>query len=119
MSPRNSGPGVCSMMEKTSCHRIIADSSTKSLIADVQDELGSKNHALEITDLPGLFDAFPSLAPPEEQAKFPLYEPFPYSDARAPEEVVIFLHSSGSTGFPKPIPLSQQYLLPVVRSRKS
>lgn len=106
-------------MEKTSCHRIIADSSTKALIADVQAELGSKNHEVKVTELPGLFDAYPSLAPAADQDKYPPYQPYPYSDTKHPEEVVMILHSSGSTGFPKPIPLSQQYLLPVVRSRKS
>ena len=105
-------------MEKTACHHIIADSSTKALIADVRAELEGKNHATQTTEPPGLFDAFPSLAPGSKQNEHEPYEPYPYSDARPDEEVVIILHSSGSTGFPKPIPLSQQYLYPVIRSRK-
>ena len=107
------------MMEKTACHHIIADSSTKALIAEVRAELEGKNHAVQTTEPPGLFDAFPTLAPGAKQNEYRAYEgPYPYSDARPDEEVVIILHSSGSTGFPKPIPLSQQYLYPVIRSRE-
>jgi acyl-coenzyme A synthetase/AMP-(fatty) acid ligase len=106
------------MMEKTSAHRIIADSSTEALIGEVQTELASKNHALEVTELPSLFDAFPCLAPKEEQRHYALCEPYPYSEPRSLDEVFMILHSSGSTGFPKPIPLRHDYTLAILLSRR-
>ncbi|KAI0698168.1 hypothetical protein BC835DRAFT_1413297 [Cytidiella melzeri] len=116
MSPRNSGPGVCSMMEKTSAHHIIADSSTKQLITEVQAELLSKNHDLHIIELPGLFDAFPCLAPNRAEGESLPYEPYPYKQPESLDEVGMILHSSGSTGFPKPIRLRHQYMLDVLHS---
>lgn len=121
MSPRNSGPAVCNMMENTSTHRIIADPSTAALISEVCEEFNGKNYAVEVLDVPGLFDAYPCLAPKSNggaQPKRVPAEPYPAKEHVSQDETVILLHSSGSTGFPKPIPIRHDYLLNSAKSRE-
>ncbi|KAI0345580.1 acetyl-CoA synthetase-like protein [Trametopsis cervina] len=115
MSPRNSGPAVCNMMEKTGTHRILSDSHTSALIAEVLEELSEKSYAAEVTEMPGLFDAFPSLAPGSSERAVAPVEPYPYEEPKSFEDILLIVHSSGSTGFPKPISWSHQYYLNAMR----
>ncbi|TCD65360.1 putative NRPS-like protein biosynthetic cluster [Steccherinum ochraceum] len=106
MSPRNSPEAVFSMLEKTSCHRIISH----SLLSGVMDSLiqicRSKEYPLQVEELPSLHDLFPTLGRPSA------VKPYPHSTApESPQDILMYLHSSGSTGFPKPIPQTQHVLL--------
>lgn len=115
MSPRNSAPAMCNMMEKTSVHRIIAEPSLSSLLSDVRTELSGKNHTTEIIDMPGWLDVFPTLEAGDSD-NFEHYPP-PCRQVSL-DDVAVVLHSSGSTGFPKAIKLRHEFLLNVLRSRK-
>ena len=110
MSPKNSAPAIVNMMEKTNCRRVISQASLAPLINEVKAELDGKGVSIKIDDLLSLKDVFPSLRP---QGKangtghgvtkgFKSYpsSKMPFDD----NAVVVYIHSSGSTGFPKPIP---------------
>jgi acyl-coenzyme A synthetase/AMP-(fatty) acid ligase len=108
MSPRNSVAAVINMMQKTKCARLITTHHTLGpLIDGIQADFVS--HAaeasqLQIDEFPVLKDLYPALI------RGSLNEPFvPYhSPASRPhrDDVLFYLHSSGSTGFPKPIPIT-------------
>ncbi|PCH33942.1 acetyl-CoA synthetase-like protein [Wolfiporia cocos MD-104 SS10] len=102
MSPRNSAPAVASMIERTDCHRLICQPSFSSLTDEIHAAL-PKGYVLEVDDLPLLSDIFPSFAPPSAPVRTISQAPYPPAPTVPPSDVVLYLHSSGSTGFPKPI----------------
>ncbi|KAG2050383.1 putative aminoadipate reductase [Suillus hirtellus] len=107
MSPRNSAAAVTSMMQKTGCRRLITTRhSLASLIDEVEAGLVSATQTsqLQIDEIPALKHLYPSLVggtPNEAIVPYPFLGP-PSSE----NDVSFYLHSSGSTGFPKPIPTS-------------
>lgn len=102
ISPRNSGPAVCSMLEKTNCHRlVVTSSSVQGLIHATKAELDSKRYDLQVEEIPALKDLFPDLG--NEDSSSGDFEPYPSLERLSPDDVLIYIHSSGSTGFPKPI----------------
>lgn len=101
MSPRNSVPALISMLEKTSCHRIISQNAFTPLVSAVQTQLAAQSFALEQSDLPDIYQIFPEL---QIAAASPV-APFPKSSVpHNPDDIVLYIHSSGSTGLPKPVP---------------
>ena len=107
MSPRNSAVAIVNMMEKTNCHRIISQSSLSSLMNEVLAEVEGKNYAIRVDELPGLYDVFPGVKAKNRGITYDgntKVEPYPPRSKPLDEnEIVSYLHSSGSTGFPKPI----------------
>jgi acyl-coenzyme A synthetase/AMP-(fatty) acid ligase len=103
MSPRNSAAAICDMVKKVGAHRLmVTAASLGSLPNEVKEELAMAGYHLDIEELPAFPDIYPRLT--HETAADP-FEPIPLP-ARDTfiNEVVIYIHSSGSTGFPKPIP---------------
>lgn len=123
MSPRNSASAVINLLEKTGSHRIVTNDHVSSLRAEVQAELAAKNYDLQVDSMPGLYDAFPSLRPATNgHAVNGMHKVTPYpprSTPPPPDERVLYLHSSGSTGFPKPIPLTSKIMLHMAQRRAS
>ncbi|KAF9810700.1 hypothetical protein IEO21_06834 [Rhodonia placenta] len=119
LSPRNSASGVASMLVGTDCHKIISQASFAPLIKSVRAALPA-DYALEVDDLPALSDVFPQFIPPLPVSSPPEYPP---SQPSGPSDIVLYLHSSGSTGFPKPISQTVTTILhwcrsaPLVESR--
>lgn len=112
MSPRNSAEAVVNMLEKTNCHRMITQSSLPpSLISSIQSQLSDKGFALHLDEIPSLESIFPAIKTedPNVSPDVPTYPPPPVPFH--PDDVVLYLHSSGSTGFPKPIAQTQNMLL--------
>ncbi|KAG1870690.1 putative aminoadipate reductase [Suillus subalutaceus] len=107
MSPRNSAAAVTSMMQKTGCCRLITTQhSLTSLIDGVKAGFVSATQTsqLQIDEIPALNHLYPALV-----SGTPNEAIVPYSSPglRSSEnDVLFYLHSSGSTGFPKPIPLT-------------
>ncbi|KAH7890585.1 acetyl-CoA synthetase-like protein [Phlebopus sp. FC_14] len=103
VSPRNSSAAVADMMRKTDCSRILTLHHVhQSLIDGVRREmLGIE---LYIEEIPTLAHAFPKLGCELESDTF---EPYPVFSSRPnPDDTAVYLHSSGSTGFPKPIAIT-------------
>ncbi|KAK7417869.1 hypothetical protein QQX98_004344 [Neonectria punicea] len=93
ISPRNSLEGQLSLLEATNCHAVWFASQYKST---VQPWL--REREMQATEVPSA-DIWLSSAPP----------PFPYSKPfeEARWDPLVVLHTSGSTGFPKPITMRQ------------
>lgn len=101
MSPRNSPAAVVNMMRKVGCRRLIA---TRHSLAPLLVGISAELAEVQIEDLPTLAYAYPELG--KETANTP-FVPYPKGGTRPlKDNVMFYLHSSGSTGFPKPIPLT-------------
>ncbi|KAI5827846.1 acetyl-CoA synthetase-like protein [Schizophyllum commune Tattone D] len=102
ISPRLSAPAVANLLRASNCHRVVVTRQTlHALIAAVKGELGPE-YALEVDEVPALDVVFPRLAREQEADAF---EPYPEPTVEPKlEDMLLYLHSSGSTGFPKAIP---------------
>ncbi|EIN05364.1 acetyl-CoA synthetase-like protein [Punctularia strigosozonata HHB-11173 SS5] len=108
LSPRNSPPAVVSMLSKTDCTRMVVTRSTLGPLIDVVvDALKQAGREIEINELPALADLFPHLG--HETVDQP-FNPYETSPNLAKDDIALYLHSSGSTGFPKPISLTHETL---------
>ncbi|KAF9232886.1 amp-CoA ligase, partial [Melanogaster broomeanus] len=106
--PRNSPPAVVNMMQKTGCRRLIATGYTLGPLLDgIRTELASLGDGsiqLQIEEPPALAYAYPKLG--KEMASDP-FVPYRKAEERPMNnDIMYYLHSSGSTGFPKPIPIT-------------
>lgn len=123
ISPRNSAAAIAHLLRSTSCHHILATCTTlKDLIANIQEELmkTDSSHAIKVHEIPSLFQIFPELSdnpPPYELEACATFLPVSTEHRLALDDVALYLHSSGSTGFPKPIPKTHRNLLEYVLSR--
>ncbi|TCD69319.1 putative NRPS-like protein biosynthetic cluster [Steccherinum ochraceum] len=111
MSPRNTPEAVVNMLEKTNCHRIISQDSLSPLAKSVQTLLSAKNYVLQVQELPPLDDVFPNIRAANVKPTPVTLTPYPRpATPHTPDDLVCIHHSSGSTGFPKPIPLTQKVM---------
>jgi len=120
MSPRNSAAAVINMMEKTKCRRLITTQhSLGSLINGIKTDFvcqGAEMSQLHIDEVPALKDLYPALVSdlPNEAAV-----PYPQTSRPSKNDILFYLHSSGSTGFPKPIPMTNLTTIHWCLTRKS
>ncbi|KZP33250.1 putative nonribosomal peptide synthetase [Athelia psychrophila] len=109
ISPRNSAEAVVSMLQKTGCHTII---TTESSLGDLMNEtraLTPQDFCLSIQEAPALAQCFPELG--RETAEH-AFKPYPArSTPLDVDELLFYLHSSGSTGIPKPIAQTSRTML--------
>ncbi|KAH8102928.1 hypothetical protein BXZ70DRAFT_927267 [Cristinia sonorae] len=109
MSPRNSPEGVCSMLEKTGCRKVVVQPALSALSAAVQFVMAQKGEAIELVQLPELHAIFPTIGAKGSERNV---DPYPENVvAGKQDDIVLYLHSSGSTGFPKPIPQTNTTIL--------
>ncbi|KAH0828784.1 acetyl-CoA synthetase-like protein [Lanmaoa asiatica] len=105
VSPRNSPAAIVNMIQKTRCSRIVTVHSTHQTLMDAIRREAS-NLELTIDEIPALSYAFPNLG--RECTSNP-FVPYPSPTLRPDlDSPAIYLHSSGSTGFPKPISFSHR-----------
>lgn len=104
MSPRNTAAAIIKLMKDTSCHRLLTTRHTlQSLIDDIQAQvaLSDPNYALQVDEVPAISTIFPELG--NEKVEDPFQE-YPSGTCPSLDDVLLYLHSSGSTGLPKTIP---------------
>ncbi|KAF8990836.1 hypothetical protein BDQ17DRAFT_1433510 [Cyathus striatus] len=100
ISPRNSAPAVAHLISKVNVKLILLGGDKGMLsLADETVQVLKDNHSStlipDISPIPVFEDLFTGEIP--DMSDFPITR-------RGPDEVVTYLHSSGSTAFPKPIP---------------
>ncbi|KAI4521222.1 acetyl-CoA synthetase-like protein, partial [Schizophyllum commune Loenen D] len=101
ISPRLSAAAVANLLRTSHCHRLVATQQTLPiLMRETKVELGDE-YDLTIEEMPALDLLYPYLA--HEKAT-DAFEPYPEPEVpQKVEDMEIYLHSSGSTGFPKAI----------------
>ncbi|KAG6883312.1 hypothetical protein C0993_006871 [Termitomyces sp. T159_Od127] len=106
ISPRNAPAAIAHLLEKTSSHRLITTSQTlTSLLDNIKANLAS-DFDLSIEEIPTLNEIYPKLGTESIHDPFERY-PAPRTRPLM-SDVALYLHSSGSTRFPKAI--HQTYL---------
>ena len=94
------------MMKKANCSRILTlQHAHNGLIKSIRDEMLGQE--LVVGELPTLSYAFPKLGAEVEADPF---MPYPAPASRPDlDSTAVYFHSSGSTGFPKPIPHNHRF----------
>ncbi|KAH0588812.1 Polyketide synthase HetM [Termitomyces sp. J132] len=107
ISPRNSTGAIIELLTKTSCCRLLTTHAyLKPLIDSIQSHTKNTPLAdkLQIEEMPPIVSVYPYLA--HESAEYP-FKPYPPATQRpTKDDLCIYLHSSGSTGNPRPIGLT-------------
>ncbi|KJA27591.1 hypothetical protein HYPSUDRAFT_212216 [Hypholoma sublateritium FD-334 SS-4] len=122
ISPRNTVPAIVNLLRITSCHRVVATCVTlKDLIDDVQQELerAEPAHILSIEEAPNFFELFPEISGLKFQDGPEISHPTGCGLKLEPDDVALYLHSSGSTGLPKAIPKTHREIIEYILSRRS
>ncbi|KAG9010812.1 hypothetical protein FRB94_009719 [Tulasnella sp. JGI-2019a] len=107
LSTRNSVEATVHLLQTTRCEQVIVAGGepVQKAVRDASRQIGEhvgKPHGLRVTDPPRFGTLFPKHGPTTSQEA---EEMTPIAQPRRPRmsEVALILHSSGSTGFPKPI----------------
>ncbi|KAG6816853.1 hypothetical protein H0H87_002339 [Tephrocybe sp. NHM501043] len=110
ISPRNSPEAIIELLTKTSCSRLLTTHLHSKPVIDSIRSLSPLNTLLSdilIQEIPSIASVYPYLA--YETADHP-FEPYQQPCKRPSKtDICIYLHSSGSTGNPRPIPLAHLY----------
>ncbi|KAJ7760072.1 putative aminoadipate reductase [Mycena maculata] len=112
ISNRNSATAVLHLLNTTDSHRLLmTKGSLSSLVDSVSADLVAMSplYELSIQEIPLLGQIYPHLG--HETAEH-AFVPYPSPATRAKlDAVAMYLHSSGSTGLPKPIPQTHRNLI--------
>jgi acyl-coenzyme A synthetase/AMP-(fatty) acid ligase len=124
MSSRLPPVAVIHLLISTNSHRlVISKSALADLVKGIQEELQSQHpgYEVEMVDFPTLKDLYPSLGGGDatDENESDAYTP----NGASPTEVGkleggVYLHSSGSTGLPKPIRLTNKVISSYARMRE-
>ncbi|KAL8934421.1 MAG: hypothetical protein Q9216_005921 [Gyalolechia sp. 2 TL-2023] len=90
LSPRNTLAADLSLIEQTKCTKLCYSRELTSQVRGIQESLGDGRYA----EVPSLQEMLQFRSPPY---------PYDYSFDEVAERQILILHSSGSTGLPKPI----------------
>ncbi|CAK5265953.1 unnamed protein product [Mycena citricolor] len=113
ISHRNSPAAIVHLIKATGAHRILTTHASyghviETLCADIAAQ--DPTYELSVEEMPSLGALFPRLGRECQEDAFT-----PYPTLTSPStDTALILHSSGSTGFPKPIPLSHRALIETV-----
>lgn len=98
-------------MKKSGSRRLIMTREFASTADAVQQSLKSERCEIHVEPLFSLYDIFPHLAINESNSRRE-FIPYPARHkSYDPDELALILHSSGSTGLPKPIPKTHKIVL--------
>ncbi|KAF9479408.1 acetyl-CoA synthetase-like protein [Pholiota conissans] len=113
ISPRNTAAAIAHLMKKTSSHSIVTTYTTlRDLMDSVKEEFKNNdpNYEINITEIPTLYQLFPQFSDSPIADEIDTFVNS-YQVVAKPEDIALYLHSSGSTGMPKPIPKSHRILI--------
>lgn len=104
ISPRVPIPGIAHLITSTRTSRILVGGSKfiDDLTSELKASLHESNFTTEFIQLPTLQDILSGLEPGHHGIQV-IHQPFPSLQRLDSDSIFIILHSSGSTGFPKPI----------------
>ncbi|KAJ7214255.1 acetyl-CoA synthetase-like protein [Mycena haematopus] len=108
ISHRNSAAAIFHLLSNTSSHRVL---TTKGSLGGLVETVAADNapYELSIEDIPLLGQIYPHLGHESTEHTF---VPYPSPITSIPiDNVALYLHSSGSTGFPKAIPETHRNLV--------
>ncbi|KAJ6482180.1 putative aminoadipate reductase [Mycena vitilis] len=112
ISPRNSEAAILHLLSKSGSHRLLTTKGSLGRLVDaVAADSAAMNPAYEFTieEIPLLGQLYPQLG--HETTKHD-FVPYASPATSTPlDNVVMYLHSSGSTGFPKCIPETHRNLI--------
>ncbi|KAJ7488851.1 putative aminoadipate reductase [Mycena latifolia] len=112
ISHRNSAAATLHLLKSTGSHRLLTTKGSLSHLVDaVASELSlqSPPYELSIEEIPLIRQIYPHLGHETIDDGF---VPYPGPATRPSfDELALYLHSSGSTGFPKPIPETHKNLI--------
>ncbi|KAG5723894.1 Linear gramicidin synthase subunit D [Termitomyces sp. T112] len=107
ISPRNTVEATVELLIKTSCRRLLTTQTRlKSLIDSIKSHISLANE-LQIEEIPSMTSVYPYLAHEIVDHPFNYYPSAVQRPSR--KDLLIYAHSSGSTGNPKPIPQNHVY----------
>ncbi|KAJ5321437.1 Male sterility NAD-binding [Penicillium atrosanguineum] len=99
LSTRNAESASSHVMGATECSKIVySPERTKQI-----DELKTANPSLQSWVAPGPWELFDNVYEPDPVIKETSEDP--------ENRIAVYIHSSGTTGFPKPVPLTNGYFL--------
>ncbi|KAF9072483.1 putative aminoadipate reductase [Rhodocollybia butyracea] len=111
ISPRNSPTALLHLIRKSSVHRVLMTQTTLRGVIDglkAEVQMVDSTYVLSIEEVPTLQEAYPRLG--QETAQDP-FEPIKATSPPKDSDKAIYLHSSGSTGLPKPILLTHKIVM--------
>lgn len=107
--------GIFSLLRVSSCHRIIATCVTLApLLTGLQKHIAEvdPDFTLKVEELPTLAQIYPNIGVEKTDHPFQPYPAESFTDS--PDEIGLYLHSSGSTGFPKAIGQTHRALRAII-----
>ncbi|GAB1525258.1 hypothetical protein RhiTH_008416 [Rhizoctonia solani] len=104
ISPRTHVSGIAHLLKSTQTSLVVAGGSQAidDIIPQLSNSLAEVDSPVQFIDLPSLDQVLPDLGKAEQE---PRHKPFPPLKAISGNAIIIILHSSGSTGMPKPVKL--------------
>ncbi|KAF9062745.1 hypothetical protein BDP27DRAFT_1427576 [Rhodocollybia butyracea] len=111
ISPRNAPMALLHLIRKTSAHRVLMTQTTLRGVVDglkAEIQMTDPIYVLSIEEVPSLQQVYPCLG--QETAQDP-FEPIKAIVSPKDSDKALYLHSSGSTGLPKPIPLTHKIVM--------
>ncbi|KAG5724635.1 L-aminoadipate-semialdehyde dehydrogenase [Termitomyces sp. T112] len=107
ISPRNTASSVACMLEKVACHRLLINNSLLPFVIAAVNTSLSDCYEVLIEEIPSISIVYPRLA--YEAAAHP-FQRYPDPPRRlSATDICMILHSCGSTGSPRAIPLTHRY----------
>ncbi|KAF8738313.1 Male sterility protein, partial [Rhizoctonia solani] len=102
ISPRTPVSGIAHLLKSTQTSLVVAGGSQaiNHIIPQLSNNLAEVDPPVQFIDPPSLDQVLPDLGKAERE---PEYKPFPPLKAISGDTIISILHSSGSTGMPKPV----------------
>jgi acyl-CoA synthetase (AMP-forming)/AMP-acid ligase II len=107
ISPRNSPVAICHILRSVSAHRlVVTEAFLGPLVYEVVNAMKLSEYDLKVHELPQLPTVYPHLAHETANDSFtPIALP---PRGKALDGTTLYIHSSGSTGLPKSIPITEE-----------